>query len=245
MNAKKLGGALVLSTMLTVGAVAVSADPTNQQGRGGLSGRERPVVAAAIEAAADETGLGTAELIAELRSGNTLADLVTEAGGDVQSVIDAAVAVGQAQIDEALANGRITEEQATNLSQNLVQGVTSAVNGETGLRWMGRGMLRLAGARELVHAVADETGLSPHEVVQQWRNGTSLSEIATANGAIPEAIVQTVTANAIERIHQAVANGRMTQTEADLILQSLSQRITEAMNRVHEPAVPAQNGVGV
>lgn len=245
MNARKLGGALVLSTMLTVGAVAVAADPPGPGRGAGIGGRERPVVMAAIQAAADETGLETTDLVAGLRGGSTLADLVTEAGGDVQAVIDAAVTAGQVRIDTALANGRITGEQAAALSQNLADGVTAAVNGEAGPRWVGRGVLRLAGARELVRAVADATGLPARDVVRQWRDGQSLNAIATANGASPEAIMQTVTADVTERVNQAVANERMTQTEADLILQSLAERISEAMDRVHGETITTSTGLGV
>ena len=243
MNARKWSGALILCAVVAIGAMSVSADPGGQ-GRG-MSRRERPVVAAALDAAAAETGLDRAELLAGLRSGSTLADLVTEAGGDVQAVIDAAVAAGQAQIDEALANGRITEEQATALSGDLVESVTAVVNGEQSLRWVGRGVLRATGARELVRAVAEATGLTTREVVQQWRDGQSLNEIATANGASPDAVVATVTAEATERISQTVADGRMTQTQADLILQSLAERITEAMSRIHEAPAQAESGVGI
>ncbi|MBL8144974.1 MAG: hypothetical protein JNL34_01200 [Anaerolineae bacterium] len=244
MNAKKLGGALFLSGVLLAGAIAVAADPPHP-GRGGRSGRERPVVAAAMQAAADQTGLDMAELVTGLRDGSTLAGLVTEAGGDVQAVIDAAVAAGQTQIDAALTNGRISEEQATALSQNLVEGVTAAVNGEAGWRWSGRVALRVAGARELVRAVAEATGLTPREVAERWRNGVSLNDVAAANGASPEAISAAVMADVTERISEAVANGRMTQTEADLALQSLAERIADAMSRVHERPAAVEGSVGL
>jgi len=244
MNVKKLGGALLLGGVLLAGAMAVAADPPHP-GRGDLSGRERPVISAALDAAATQTGLDRAELMMGLRGGNTLAGVVTEAGGDVQAVIDAAVAAGQAQIDAALADGKITEEQAAALSQNLAEGVTAAVNGEAGWRWIGRTALRIAGARELVGTVAEATGLTAREVMQQWRDGASFNDIAAANGASAEAITATVIADATARINEAVANGRMTQTEADLILQTLTERVAEAMSRTHERRGTAEGSVGI
>ena len=244
MNVKKLGGALLLSGVLLAGAIAVAADPP-RPGRGGMSGRERPVVAAALQAAAEQTGLDRAEVMLGMRGGNTLASVVTEAGGDVQAVIDAAVAAGQTQIDEALANGRINEEQAAALSQNLVDGVTAAVNGEAGWRWVGRTALRVAGARELVGAVAEATGLTNRDVAEQWRSGTSLNDIAAANGASPEAISAAVVADVTERLSEAVANGRITQTEADLALQSLAERITATMSQIHQRPASAEGSIGV
>jgi hypothetical protein len=242
MNVKKLSAAVALGAVLTVGAVAVSADP-GHPGRGGRG--DRPVIAAAVQAAADQTGLTVEELAAGLQDGSTLAEVVTAAGGDVQAVIDAAVAAGQIRIDEALAAGRITAEQAATLTQELVDGITAAVNGEIGPRWMGRGALRVAGARELVSVVADATGLTAQEVAQQWRDGSTLNDIATANGADPAAIIETAVADATERVNQAVANGRMTQTQADLGLESLSERFTEAMNAVRGASTTVTSqGVG-
>lgn len=243
MNVKKLSVALALGAVLTVGAVVASADP-GHPGRGGRG--DRPVIAAALSAATDVTGLDQAELVAGLRAGSTLADLVTEAGGDVQAVIDAAVAAAQARIDEALAAGQITQDQATALSADVVDGVTAAVNGEVGPRWIGRGALRIGGARELVRAVADASGLTGQDIVTQWRAGSTLSAIATASGADPAAIVEAAVTSATERVNQAVTNGRMTQTQADLVLEGLAGRFTEAMNAVHGNGVTTTNaGQGV
>ena len=251
MNMKKLSVALAVGAVLVVGAVGVSADP-GHPGRGGFGGRgDRPVVAAVIQAAVDATGQTAEELATGLRSGSTLADLVTAAGGNVQAVIDAAVAAGQERIDEAVAAGTITQEQATTMSAELTDRVTAAVNGELGGRGLGlgRGGLRMAGARELVSAVADATGLTVQDIVQQWRDGSSLNDIATANGADPAAIVQAAVTDATAAINQAVTDGRITQEQADPLLANLSERFTEAMNAVHDDATTApatgNEGVGV
>lgn len=131
------------------------------------------------------------------------------------------------------------------LSQNLTEGVTAAVNGEAGWRWIGRAVLRVAGARGLGGRGCRATSLTSREVAEQWRNGTSLNDIATANGASPEEISAAVIADVTERLGEAVANGRMTQTEADLALQSLAERIADAMSRVHERPAAVEGSVGL
>ncbi len=230
MNAKRWMLVAVAIVVLAVGVAAVSADPQRP-----LRNNERDLIAAALAAAVTETGMDRAELVAAIREGNTLAEVVMNAGGDIQVVIDAAVAAGQEKIDTALANGRITEEQAAALSTDLAAGITSAVNGESGPRWVGSAPIRIASARVLVSAVADATGMTAREVVEQWRDGQSLSEIAAANGSSEAAVLDAAVASATERIEAAVADGTMAQSQADVLLGSLAERFTEALNAVHTP----------
>lgn len=229
MNVKRIGMMLVLVALLAVGAAAVAADPARP------AGGERPATAAAIEAAAAETGQTRAEVVAALRGGSTLADVVTDAGGDVQAVIDAAVSAGQERIDAALADGRITDEQAATLGDELVAGVTAAVNGESGPRWIGARAVRISAERILLQETADATGLTTREVRQAWRSGQSLAEIAATNGSSREAVLASALATATERIDAAVADGRMTQTQADVLLTALPDRFSTALDAVHTP----------
>ncbi|HYO89952.1 MAG TPA: hypothetical protein VER79_14990 [Candidatus Limnocylindrales bacterium] len=229
MHAKRWILVAALIAVLLVGVAAVSAGPQRQEGReGGL-------IAAALEAAIAETGMNRTEIVTAVRAGSTLAEVVTNAGGDVQVVIDAAVAAGQARIDTALANGRVTDAQVAALSADLVSGVTAAVNGEAGPRWVGRQPVRIAAARVLVNTVSEATGLTARDVVVQWRSGRSLGEIASANGSSSEALLDAAVTAATERIDAAVADGSMTQSQADLLLGSLTDRFTEALNAVHTP----------
>ncbi len=226
--ARKAGALmLVLAAIVIVGVAAVSADPQRP------SPRERPVLNAALTAAIAETGLDRAEVVAGLRSGNSLAVIVNESGGDARAVIIAAVAVGQAQIDAALARGQLTEDQAAALSTDLANAVESAVNGELGLRWIGPRAVRAGAVQSLVGAVAGATGLTMREVVAEWRDGRTLSAIAEANGASSDAIVAAAVADATDRLTALVEAGRMTQTQADLLNDGLAERYTQAMNAPH------------
>jgi hypothetical protein len=71
--------------------------------------------------------LGTDEetLKTQLREGSTIADI---AGGQTQAVIDALVAEANARIDAALADGKITQEQADQMKANTVERITTFVN---------------------------------------------------------------------------------------------------------------------
>lgn len=71
--------------------------------------------------------LGTDEetLKTQLRDGATIAEI---AGDKTQAVIDALVAEANAKIDQAVADGKLTQERADEMKANLVDRITRMVN---------------------------------------------------------------------------------------------------------------------
>ena len=81
----------------------------------------------------------------------------------------------------------------------------------------------------LVTAVADAAGLEEADVRSALRDGQSLAEIATANGADPDAIAAQVVADLTAEIEQAVVDGNMRQVRADNLIERLDDVIARAM----------------
>ncbi len=71
-------------------------------------------------------GMEAAEIREALADGSTLADLAA----DPQALIDALVAEAQTRLDDAVADGRISEEDAAEREAEMVERVTDMVNGE-------------------------------------------------------------------------------------------------------------------
>lgn len=80
---------------------------------------------AAIKTSAETIGITPRELVKDLRDGRTIAQV---AGDKTQAVMDALTAQGNAAIDKALADGKISDEQAAKLKANLPQHVQNFVN---------------------------------------------------------------------------------------------------------------------
>ena len=83
-----------------------------------------------LEAAADAIGITDEELRTELRGGPSIADVAATHDVDVQTVIDALVAEAATHIDDAVADGRLTEAEATERTADLAERTTAHVNGE-------------------------------------------------------------------------------------------------------------------
>jgi hypothetical protein len=91
-------------------------------GRGG-KGFGGPRVAgvkqAMFDAAAGALNLSTDELMTQLRSGQTLAEIAQAQGTTEQAVIDAALAAARTQLDQAVTDGTLTQSQADAIYNDL------------------------------------------------------------------------------------------------------------------------------
>jgi hypothetical protein len=89
----------------------------------------RPDRMALIDAAIDATGLTRGQILGQLIDGAALGSIITENGGDVDAVIASAVASATERLDQAVTNGRITQEQADQLLLRLTEMLQNAMNG--------------------------------------------------------------------------------------------------------------------
>jgi hypothetical protein len=124
-----VGGLLAALVVLTVGGATIAyaqsstlSDPLH----GGPGGRRGPLGGAGLEAAAVALGMTTDELTTALRQGKTLEQLAEEAGVDVQDVREAIRAARDVElrerIEQAVADGTLTQEKADWLLEGLEKG---------------------------------------------------------------------------------------------------------------------------
>jgi urease accessory protein UreF len=91
-----------------------------------------------LDAAAAYLGTTEEALEAKLRSGTTLAQAAKDAGKSVDGLVDALVADEKKELDAAVAAGKITAAQRTQILDGLEARVTARVNGERPARGPGR-----------------------------------------------------------------------------------------------------------
>jgi hypothetical protein len=101
-------------------------------GRGGHKGF-------GLDVAADTLGLTVDELTAELRSGQTLADMASAQGVSVDDLVAAIVAEATADIQAKVDAGELDADRAAEITSSLTERVTAMVNGEMPVRGDGFG----------------------------------------------------------------------------------------------------------
>jgi polyhydroxyalkanoate synthesis regulator phasin len=79
---------------------------------------------------AESLGMDVDDLRSELRDGRTVAEVADDQGVDVQDVVDDIVAAQQERVDQAVADGDLTQDEADEIMAGAEDRVTAFVNGE-------------------------------------------------------------------------------------------------------------------
>lgn len=142
---------------------------------------------------------------------------------------DAAVEKAQGQVvDEALAEGWLTEDQAERLRERMAQ---APMLGKERMP-MGFGFEPgpIGKGDNLISIAADKLGMEVTDLLTELRDGKSIADVAGEKGVDTQVIIDAYLAQAKEKLDEAVTAGRITQNQADYQLQQLEQRATDQLD---------------
>jgi uncharacterized protein YidB (DUF937 family) len=158
-------------------------------------------------------------------------DAASQLGVEPSELSDALKQALKNRIDEAVADGRLTDEQADELKAlvdvdeyPLLGGVGMFGRGGHGGPGFGR-----FGHFELLETAASYLGLTEAELREALEDQT-LAEIAEEQGKSALGLVQQLVATQTKRIDEAVADGRMTEEQATELKAGLNERMQELVN---------------
>jgi polyhydroxyalkanoate synthesis regulator phasin len=201
----------------------------------GARTKREPVLRDFLETAAQYLGLSARELHAKLPGTSLGAIANATAGKSRDGLVAALSAEANADIARALANKRITEEQATRLRAELPRRVNEFVD----RTWpaarpksVDRGMDLKRFLGDMLATGRDYLGLTPEQVTTQLRAGKSLGEIAaTTPGKSRDGLIAALSAAASTRIDQAVAETRLTADQATALKEKIAKEIAGFVDR--------------
>ena len=144
--------------------------------------------------------------------------------GISQDELEAAIDTTQLElVDEALAEGRIDEEQAAERRARIEAGEAGFFPGGKH-----RPQHRGFGVKT---EVAEFIGVTPEELKAGLESGQSVAQVAEANGVTAEALTEYLLGETQTHVAQALADGKIDQARADEILADAPARIEEKINR--------------
>jgi polyhydroxyalkanoate synthesis regulator phasin len=155
--------------------------------------------------------------------------LAEELGISVDQLNTALDNTQYALIDEAVADGKLTQEEADRLKERVAEG-HNLLPFHGFHHGPGHGLRLKVG---LIEATAEVLGVDESVVTEGLRNGDTLAEIANANGMETDAFKAALLANVKGKLDEKVADGDITQEQADNIYERLSNNIDDIVN--HEP----------
>jgi len=177
-----------------------------------------------LKAAAQYLGLERAELVKDVRSGQTLAQIATARGKSVNGLEAAMVAAGKAKLDAAVAAGKLTSAQEQTKLERLQKLVDRLVNAKL------RGRGGHAGKAAVLRVAAKYIGITPRALMAELK-GKSLAQVATAHGKTVSGLKEALLKPFKARLDKAVAAGRISSADAQARLAKLSARLDELINR--------------
>ena len=188
-------------------------------------------------------------------SGSSFVDsLAQHLGISKEKLQDAAKAAALDQVDQALADGKITKDQADQLKQRINDG-DYPLNGKFGF---GVGPLpRLGdgpfggpgfgfrfhfgfGLRGYASAAADYLGLSEEDLLKKLQAGQSLADVAKTQNKSVDGLKDALKAAAKKQLDQAVTDKRITSDQEQKIL----DRLDAALDKIVNAKMPFRASIG-
>jgi len=148
---------------------------------------------------------------------------------------DAAVGTARQQvIEQAVDEGVLSQEQADGMLERMEAGFSRGIMpfgwGHKGHG--GRGMVSWMGGPEnsLINVAAEQLNLEVDDLLAELQDGKSIAEVAESQGVDPQTIADAYIAVRTERLDEAVAEGRITQEQADEMLAHVTEEMAEHLN---------------
>jgi hypothetical protein len=178
-------------------------------------------------------------------SGSSFLDSVAKhLGISSEKLEDATKAAAIDQVDQALADGRITKEQADELKSRIESGEWPGLLGPgflgpglSGPKHFGFGFREEGpGEDQREHhfffdgklaSAAEYLGLTEAELREQLADGKSLADVAEAQGKSVDGLKDSILESARSALDEAVEADRLTQEQADAIYERLTGWIDE------------------
>jgi len=217
---RRLVAAAAALALVAGGGAAYAANSSHSTGKGGGRG-------AVVIAVAGYLGLSVQQLRADLKSGETLAQVATAQGKSVsglEQVIEAAV---KSRLDQAVTAGKITSQREQLVLSRLPARLDKLVNSSHPGALVRAALVR----RGLIRVSAAYLGLTPQALRAQLGAGKTLSQVATAQGKTVTGLEQALETAVKTRLDKAVAADRITSQCEQLILTRLPARLDTLVNR--------------
>lgn len=203
----------------------------------------RRTIAVAVAALAVTGGGGAAIAASQGSSASPeafLDSLAEHLGISTEELEDAAKAAATDQVEAALEEGRITEQEAERLKERIQQSDAPFLFGPP--LFGGPHHHGGAGLAMKFKAAAEYLGLTNAELRERLEDGQSLADVARAEDKSVDGLKQALLDDARTRLDEAVEDEELTRERANEMLERLRERIDDFVERGFEGPRPGHFG---
>lgn len=136
-------------------------------------------------------------------------------------------------VDEMAADGKLTPDQAQKLKDKINSGQGLGLGRFLGAYRRGR----IDGARlqrlkaGIVKSAATAIGVQPRDLVKELKAGESIADVAAEHNVSLDVVKAQLTSDATAALDRAVQNNKITQARADQLLQQLTAKLDDILNK--------------
>jgi hypothetical protein len=179
-----------------------------------------------VAAAVAYLQLDRATIAADLKAGQSLAQIATAQGKTADGLVAALLAPAKLRLDAAVAAGRLTSDQETAFLAKLQTAVTAIVNHASTPHVV---PVRVSTASILKPAL-NYLGLDFRALVTQLRSGKTLAQVAVAQGKTAAGLVDAVVASVKAQLDARVTAGKLTAAQETTFLATLQTNVAKLVN---------------
>ena len=179
-------------------------------------------------------GMEPDELLPQMKEGKTIAQIAEEQGTTVNAVVDELLAPVEKRLDRAIADGKLSQEQAEEKLSEAEARITEMVQNATLEEIIGHEVEKIRKQdgkarqdRMLLDQVCQIINLDPEELHAQLKEGKTIAEIAQEHGVSRDALIETLVEHAQDRLDKAVSDGRLDEEKAAEIMTKTEDRLTK------------------
>jgi|AutmiccommuBRH23_1029490.scaffolds.fasta_scaffold00388_42 hypothetical protein len=181
----------------------------------------------------DLLGMTAEELRDEIKSGKTIQELFVEKGLNYETYSEQWLADHEACLAEAVAAGELTEDQAKLLQERLEERVADGFlfnqyqrfGNALGSYMRLRAEKMWESGNGLIGQILDKLEITMDDLKARISGGETLEDIANEAGIDLDAIHEERIQAQLEKVEQALADGKITEAQADRIRERLNTQL--------------------
>jgi hypothetical protein len=178
-----------------------------------------------LDAAAQAIGISTDTLRADLKNGQTIAQVAQSKNVAIQTVIDAMVAAAKKQLASQEAT---LESHLTQMITNEVNGTLKRPDAPSGPNGPQRGFGFRGGFG--LDAAAKAIGVSDDTLLNDLKSGQTIAQVARSKNVATQTVIDAMVAGAKTELAAQVKAGHLTAAQESKIESQLTQMITNQVN---------------
>lgn len=235
-----------LASIVAIGVIGVGSVAMADESDGGATTpahgtqREHHPVATGVHSILEGSGVTADELKEGAQAGLTLGQIIDQYG-DISADQAKANALAKLsdKLDQAVADSKITQEQADKIEANapaLLDKLLAAVPGGHRGELPHHGLFLKIG-KEAIATVSDVLGMEPRAILEDLRSGQTIADIA---GDQTQEVIDALTDKSDAAIDKLVADGKIPPEKAD----SAKSRAAAAIEKLVNEGRPNKPGDG-